>query len=401
MMVLKRPRGSVAESPAALRGRLQRAWDGRVARSIAPPSDSEPDFPVTVNIGRPSVTPDALVRDQARIMEWITSWKEIENSAAITFETVTKRRVGKITLPVHIVFETIEEMADFLGAQAQRELKIARRSVGILEGVDERLRAMAPHWRRLASLSDEEAAGFGRLIETCRDGGTSNLDIRELAIAGLDSKWAETRSSMVREALRHIDCLSEAEGFREQMGFREDDRQEIWMKFHPDDMTMPLGDQEFAMRPSKIQRLPQSIRRVVIVENKATFNSYRPTPGVCLFFGSGNAISGTVGVMRFLRDQEILYWGDLDSFGMKILSRVRRVMTQTRSVLMDGATMQEHRALWTRETDDDRFTGHIGGLTADEEGALTLIRDGGNRLEQERVQPTAEQMVAIGLERIT
>ena len=37
----------------------------------------------------------------------------------------------------------------------------------------------------------------------------------------------------------------------------------------------------------------------------------------------------------------------------------------------------------------------------DEEAALALIRDGGNRLEQERVQPSADQMVAIGLERIT
>jgi hypothetical protein len=388
----------MAETPAMLRTRMMKTWDVRVATSLSDQEcDSDANFPLTVNIGRPPLTQASLVQNRGEIHEWITSWKSIQDAGDVRFETAQKRRVGNITFPADITFEDIDCLALFLGRQAQKDLSAARKSLKVLSSIDNRLKKMAPHWRKLAAMPPQEIDGFARLIEDRRDNRTDTVDIREMAIAGLDTKWAETRARIVREALAHVECLSDGESLRSQMGFREDDRQEIWMKFHPDDQIMPLGDQEIAMRPSRIRNFPKSISRAVIVENKATFNSYEPLPGVCLFFGSGNAISGTAVSMTFLRDLEVLYWGDLDSFGMKILSRVRKTLPQTASRMMDVATMSSHEALWTHEPEAERFTGEIPDLTQDEEAALDIIRRGHHRLEQERLNTDLVSLADIGI----
>lgn len=73
-----------------------------------------------------------------------------------------------------------------------------------------------------------------------------------------------------------------------------------------------------------VAHIPQSIAQVAIVENTETFFGYDPVPGVCLFFGSGNAVTGMASEIVFLKERRVVYWGDLDSFGIKILSRLRR-----------------------------------------------------------------------------
>ncbi|NHB84482.1 hypothetical protein G7085_07325 [Tessaracoccus sp. HDW20] len=45
----------------------------------------------------------------------------------------------------------------------------------------------------------------------------------------------------------------------------------------------------------------------------------------------------------WIRDAEVSYWGDLDTYGFQILGRVREVLPQTRSVLMDEATLAAAR----------------------------------------------------------
>ncbi|MFZ3584538.1 Wadjet anti-phage system protein JetD domain-containing protein [Loktanella sp. DJP18] len=400
-MILKRPNGAAAEMPAALKVRLERTWDARVAKSITDQDNTEGEFPLTVSIGRPSLAGDAMVRRRAEIAEWITQWRDQAAIHTVSFEAMTKRRVGDVSLPDTIVFQTIDEMAAFLGSGRHRDLRTARSCVSVLAHVDRRLNAMAKHWQKLSALPVEEQTGFASLLEARSKGSDDLIDIRELAIVGLDSKWIETRQSIVREALKHIDCLKDGSSFREEFGFRDDDRQEIWMKFHPVDWSNPMGEPEMSMRPSKIKGLPPTVTRVVIVENKGTFNSHTPLPGVCLFFGSGNAIAGTAAAMPFLKALDIIYWGDLDSWGMKILSRLRRILPHTTTFAMDDGTMLAHCPLWTVEPDSDRYTGEIDRLAPQEASALQLIRKGHWRLEQERLTVTPDDIHAIGLARIT
>ena len=82
------------------------------------------------------------------------------------------------------------------------------------------------------------------------------------------------------------------------------------------------------------------------------------------------------------------YWGDLDTHGLAILSRLRGHLPQVRSLLMDEATLLAHRNLWVEEPLPLRADA-IAHLDADEQRIFhDLCGDRWSvrvRLEQERI----------------
>jgi len=96
----------------------------------------------------------------------------------------------------------------------------------------------------------------------------------------------------------------------------------------------------------------------------------------------------------------VIYWGDLDTFGMKILSQLRRTLPHVRSVMMDATTMTGlARNAWRHEPEKDRYRGDISGLTEGEEAALALLRRGNHRIEQEHLRPGPGELCTLGIHR--
>ncbi|MGV0375446.1 MULTISPECIES: Wadjet anti-phage system protein JetD domain-containing protein [Corynebacterium] len=90
---------------------------------------------------------------------------------------------------------------------------------------------------------------------------------------------------------------------------------------------------------------------------------------------------------RWLASKVVLYWEDLDSYGLYILDTVRKYLPHTRSVLMDIDTARDHDALAVEEPNPSRFT--PARLTSGEADALDYLRShsagGCLRIEQERI----------------
>ncbi len=124
-----------------------------------------------------------------------------------------------------------------------------------------------------------------------------------------------------------------------------------------------------------------------VVENEVTYLALPPIPRAVAVFGGGFASAGLTGV-PWLPDREIVYWGDIDTYGFDILSRLRGHLPQVRSILMDRETLLFHRPHWSIEGSPTRRPlAHL----SDAEQSLyqDLISDVygiGVRLEQERVR---------------
>jgi hypothetical protein len=90
---------------------------------------------------------------------------------------------------------------------------------------------------------------------------------------------------------------------------------------------------------------------------------------------------------RWLADRDVHYWRDLDTHGFAMLDRLRASLPRARSLLMDRATLDAHRPLWTAEDAPhvaplDRLTPEEAALYAD----LRYDRLGRSiRLEQELI----------------
>jgi hypothetical protein len=93
--------------------------------------------------------------------------------------------------------------------------------------------------------------------------------------------------------------------------------------------------------------------------------------------------------VSWLTQTPITYWGDLDVAGFEILSSLRALFPQTRSIFMDAATLDRWRSLAGPGTNRQRDVPLH--LTLAESQAFLLCRDNNLRLEQERI-PHAEAM---------
>jgi hypothetical protein len=127
-------------------------------------------------------------------------------------------------------------------------------------------------------------------------------------------------------------------------------------------------------------------RIVFITENEVNGLAFPPVPGALVVFGLGSGVN-MLAKADWLRRSRIVYWGDIDTHGFAILSRLRGYFSEVRSLLMDEATLLAHQPLWVRE--ERPFVGDLPMLS-EAEGRLfddlKMNRLGVQvRLEQERI----------------
>ena len=106
-------------------------------------------------------------------------------------------------------------------------------------------------------------------------------------------------------------------------------------------------------------------------------------------FGGGYAID-RLSKVPWLSGKALHYWGDIDTHGFAILSRLRGYWPAARSFLMDRDTFARHSELWGEEPQESRCLRSLEGLNADEQALyddLRFDRIGTClRLEQERIE---------------
>ena len=154
------------------------------------------------------------------------------------------------------------------------------------------------------------------------------------------------------------------------------------------DPSIPLlGDaRDVTVTASAFQSLRLPVTTVIITENLVNFLALPERAGAMAIFGKGYGFSALRDA-AWLRDCEVLYWGDLDTHGFGILDQLRAVHPQVTSVLMDEATLLAHREMWVEETSPSRAA--LGRLTVEEARVYEGLQSGSYgdrvRLEQELV----------------
>jgi hypothetical protein len=95
---------------------------------------------------------------------------------------------------------------------------------------------------------------------------------------------------------------------------------------------------------------------------------------------------GSLAEAGWLKTKRIIYWGDLDTHGFAILSRLRETFPHIESMLMDSATLAANRTLCVTEASPVK---EIPAFLTDDERATfnALLSPNGIalRLEQERI----------------
>lgn len=362
----------------AIAASLRKRWDsGRLLAERA-------QFPLELALRQPTVAQMGQQFEQVRA--WIL---ELEAGSGAGYEIVWReinhRQLGRNRVPDRVIVPTFDAAVRLIGKQgAVRQFdRLAALTLG-------RFPALSEWVERRALLMIERAVEWERVLACLQwfvDHPRSGLYLRQLDIPGVDSKFIEARKPLLAELLDVLmPAVSDARQFEARYGLRA---KPATIRFRILDPAYALcGLTDVSVPVEQFAALRIGVERVFVTENEINALAFPDAPSALLIFGGGYAIDRLADV-EWLKQRDVVYWGDIDTHGFAILDRLRASMPHARSMLMDMATLHAHHILWGQEDADKRYLGELARLSADETALFDSLRSDAIaprlRLEQERI----------------
>lgn len=316
-------------------------------------------------------------------VRWVASWRAADSAIGdrdgegegVVWGSRRWANLGTQQVPERLVFRTPGALAQFIG-EAPHWDTLSTRVGAAVERWGAAVRpVLRRHAKALVEMPADDAARLLAAVTWLVEHPGSGLYLRQLPIEGLSTKWIEKRRAFVTGLVTAVTG-------RDDLGLHEAPRTVRVRAL--DAALLPGGLRDVSAPAEELDALPTAPRHVVVVENLQTFLALPPLPGTVAVHGAGYA-ADALGQIGWVREAPVLYWGDLDRDGFAILDRVRAHCVQVESLLMDEATLLEHRHLWVPDPTRDRAPA-LSRLTNEEERTCHLLGvHGGVRLEQERL----------------
>ncbi|MCL4445477.1 MAG: DUF2220 family protein [Actinobacteria bacterium] len=371
---------------------VRKRWaTGRYARDHA---SGVPWTPIELPVKAPTAT--ELLERFDEVRRWAERFeRDSKTAGGVERFTVIKRSVkgrnlGANSVPARVRIESFEQLCKLLKTTDD---------VVNLDAIINETRAALPDlvpWVASNPLKAISHLGlWNDLVETVAwivAHGTDQLFLRQIDVEGVDTKFVDRHRKILDELLT---CVLPAEGIDSRYGagdfarrfrFRAKPSYTRLRLLEPQPL-FPAGVSELTLRTEELSGIELTCETVFVVENEISYLAFPAVKGAIVVFGSGFAL-GSLYDVSWMESKEIVYWGDIDTHGFDILSRLRARFGRVRSILMDQETLLAHSRQWVSEpTPTNRA---LNSLTAQETALYNdLIEDRYGqavRLEQERVR---------------
>jgi hypothetical protein len=328
--------------PADVRQLLQRRFDSRHRDWLA---GGDAAWPLDIALGVPSEGAALAQMDATRA--WVHAWQRWQGPGTLHWTERRWRTLGTQRLPESLRLDDARQVALWLDDAQRWDRAVARHA-----SLTARWPALGERLGRLFGvLADYADVDFDRLVAALawfEAHPASNLYLRQLPIAGLDTKWLETRKGILAELICCITGRVADGDFHALCGLRKPPAQVRMRILDPALRAQVCGIGDLTAPVADLAQAPLQPRHVIIVENLQTGLALGDLPGAVAFMGLGYSID-LLARMPWVRDTDCIYWGDIDTHGFAIVNRARACLHSVRTILMDEQTLLSHRALWTSE----------------------------------------------------
>jgi hypothetical protein len=368
-------------TPADLREQVRRYWDS--GRLLAAALKGESVFPLELKLRGPDNR--ELSERFEEVRQWIRKL-ESENGYRIEWADINHRLLGRNRVPARIVVPTERDALELIGRvdDAERFRFLRNLTLEMLPELDAWVTR-----KPLALL--EYSADWERIVAVLRwfrSHPRCGLYLRQLDIAGVDTKFIEARRPFLAELLDHVlppEVLDlGTRNFEQRFGLALKPPQ---IRFRILDGRLAIqGLTDLAVTACQFASLDLPAERVFITENEINGLAFPDLPGSLVIFGLGYGLE-RLSEVRWLKQRALHYWGDIDTYGFHILERLRVLFPAAQSFLMDRETLMRHLPLCVEESNP--YDGELSRLTPAERALyddLRYDRLGQRlRLEQERI----------------
>jgi hypothetical protein len=372
-----------------LRAQTQKLWDkGALLQEMVNQSaESASSFPRRLRLQSPT-TAELSAR-----FEEVRTWAEALRLDSGRYRLVEREArspvLGRNRIPDEAWLDTLQDALTLIGktkdavrfAELVRITKIQQPAlVPWLEKRPHLALQLNDVWQRLLNVTDW-------LQAHPRPG----IYLRQVDIAGVDSKFMESHRSVLAEffdltlPLEAIDSAATgASRFCQRYGFLD---KPLRIRFRWLEPSAAGYGQDVTVTQAVFEQLNAPMSHVFITENEVNFLAFPDRPDALVVFGGGFGGLDRLRKSAWLHQRSVHYWGDIDTHGFAMLDQLRAYLPAVRSLMMDAATLMAHADHWGHEPQAQQRD--LLRLNADERAVYDTLRDNrirvGLRLEQERI----------------
>lgn len=323
------------KTPDQLRAQLIRQWDNaslREERLLNP----DVNWPIKLAIGKPSAREIEFELDAVRTH--IQQWQAM-SVGHVEWTPVRYRSTAEpIQVPVQWLLQRPSDWAQASeDGRVYQEYQTMAQLCADSPASDHSLWIRKRHlWR---DKPIEEVLRAVRLADSLQPGCADGRPLRALPYAGIDSKFFERHRSLIIQLLD-----VRYDGAASDLGL------ETLLEAAPEnDHWLLVADLDGGLLPFAQQRVRASElasratmpgSHCLIVENERALHLLPRLPETIVVLGSGNNLKWLAN--SWLATKHVAYWGDLDTWGLKLLAQARGHLPQIWPLLMDSATFTAH-----------------------------------------------------------
>ena len=353
-----------------------------------------PWTPIELSVKPPSAS--EMLNQFDEVVRWAEAFQRDSHTGrdaerfSIIYRTLKGRSLGSNSVPVRVRIESFDQLCALIGTRRD-----VRSLEEILTQTVEKIPSLVP-WvvtHPLRAMANQSI--WGDVLATVTwitMNATEALYLRQIDVEGIDTKFVNHNRKLLDELLsvvlpsHRMNPDYSAADFARKFRFKSKPSYTRLRLLNPQPY-FPKELSEVTLRTDELARLELVVDTIFVIENEITYLAFPSVPNSVVIFGSGFGLAA-LREIAWMDDRDIVYWGDIDTHGFDILSRLRSRFTHVRSMMMDHDTLRSHSRQWV--TEPSPTTRAL--LNLDEaESALyrDLIEDRYGlavRLEQERVR---------------
>lgn len=371
---------------------VRRRWES--GRYLVEYASGAPFTPVSLPVTAPKA--DELLHRLAEATRWLADFERRCLTPAgaerftVEYRTISSRSVGANRVPARITIDSLDQLCEVLDVAGD-----VRALGDVIRLTTDKLPTALPWVVAHPSTAIAHRTRWADVLATVAwiiDNEPGNHFLRHIDVDGVDTKFVELNRHLISDLLtellppERVSPTSPRHDLVARFGFRSKPSYTRFRLLSPDP-RFPTGLSEMTYRADELARVVPSATTVFIVENEVSYLAFPDAPDSIVVFGGGFAID-IVKALDWLDDKAVVYWGDIDTHGLAMLSRLRARFPHAHSMLMDRATLAAHPNQWV--TEPAQTTAMLAHLT---EAESVLYRDliedrygSAVRLEQERVR---------------
>ncbi len=317
-----------------------------LASHVKDKRDVPEDFPTHLYLGAPTKDEDVLENKDA-FLSFCNEWSAPLPAGHIEFIDKTYEDLGTVKVPIHLVFDTPEELATWAGHLV--EYHSAVRCLDLIahempELIDSALNV-------ISSLANLSWIDFERMVAVSKwfcEHRNSAFLTRQIPIRGIDTRWFEIHTPLLLDFLRDYLELNPYRKDLLQLGLVPPPSLVRLVIFDSDIRSKVGGLKLIAASIDELNTLNIRPERVVFMDNLPTAVALPDIKSTVAVITPFNHVRETCRI-KWVSSAHCQYLGSVDLRSFAVLHNLRLYLPNIESVLMDEQTLLSNQDLWTND----------------------------------------------------